>query len=71
MIRRMAALPYPAYGGRFDWARLGDETPDIGFALSGLREIKGCGFRRSDKRSAIRHKATSGTFLRQERFSQG
>jgi hypothetical protein len=43
MKRRMAALPYPAYGCRFEWVRLGDETPDGGFALSGLRKIKGCG----------------------------
>ncbi|GEM_PF-2165454 len=43
MKRRMAASPYPAYECRFDWARLGDEMPDGGFALSGLREIKGCG----------------------------
>ena len=40
---RMAAPPYPAYGCRFNWATLGDETPDGGSALSGLREIKGCG----------------------------
>jgi hypothetical protein len=40
---RMAASPYPAYGCRFEWVRLDDETPDGGFALSGLREIKGCG----------------------------
>jgi len=37
MKRRMAALPYPACRCWFDWARLGDETPDGGFALSGLR----------------------------------
>ena len=36
---RMAASPYPAYGCRFDWARRGDETPDGGFALSGLRVL--------------------------------
>jgi len=39
----MAASPYPAYGCRFDWARLDDEMPDDGSTLSGLREIKGCG----------------------------
>ncbi|XDK48657.1 Hypothetical protein ABZS17D1_02144 [Kosakonia cowanii] len=37
--RRMAALPYPAYGCWFGWAMLGDEMPDIGFALSGLRVL--------------------------------
>ncbi len=43
MKYRMTALSFPAYGCWFDWARLGDEMPDIGFALSDLREIKGCG----------------------------
>ena len=36
---RMAALPYPAYGCRFNWAMLGDEMPDGGSALSGLRVL--------------------------------
>ena len=40
MKRRMAALPYPAYGCRFNWASLDDEMPDGGFALSGLQKQK-------------------------------
>ncbi|MDT3412133.1 UNVERIFIED_ORG: hypothetical protein QE398_002502 [Atlantibacter sp. SORGH_AS 304] len=32
----MTASPYPAYGCWFGWSRPGDETPDGGFALSGL-----------------------------------
>jgi hypothetical protein len=36
---RMAAPPYPAYGCWFGWSRPGDEMPDGGFALSGLRVL--------------------------------
>jgi hypothetical protein len=39
MKRRMAALSFPAYGRRFGWTRLGDEMPDGGSALSGLRVL--------------------------------
>jgi hypothetical protein len=39
MKRRMAASPYPACGCWFEWVRLGDEMPDGGFALSGIRVL--------------------------------